>query len=147
MMPEGNDVCVRSKAAFTLVELIAAMASAAVLAVVMGAMMWYSYSGWRSMQAIGEMERDGSLAMRTMDAVIRGGTSTNPAAVMNRFAKSGGRLVYTPGSGGTMDLVQAGVTGFSCVTSANNKVSVGLRLLEPGANVTMSFSNTITLRN
>ena len=134
------------------------MLAAAVLAVSMGAMIVYAYAGWTKMQATANLERDGSLAMQTMSAAIRGGASdqwfaasssnvvydTNNA-VMWSFFKSGSRLVSVSVGSGSMDLVRTGVTAFVC-TPAGNRVTVALNLSAPAAGVTMNMTNIVAPR-
>ena len=142
-------------------ELMVGILAASILAITIGAMLYYSYSGLRKMRALAEMERDGSLAMRTMSRVIRGASSNNIRNVSSSsvivsnvngitaqsFTLSSGKLVYTGGMGGAMDLAQTDVAVFNCTpVSTNNQVRVVLTLTNT-AYVTMSMTNIITLRN
>ena len=147
---------------FTILELLAGIISAAVLAMAMGSMLYYSYKGWQSMQSVAEMQRDGSLAMRTMTGAVRNGSTnmqfssgqlllrgTNGNIVWS-FTQLGERLVATNSAigAGRMDLVQKGVvaSGFSC-TIISNKASIVLSLMNPADNSRMFFSNSVSARN
>ncbi len=133
------------KRGLTIVELLVAMVAASILALAVGAIMYYSYRGWASVQSVGNMERDGSLAMQAVAKEVRGAASSNVAAVASRFAKVGDKLRYTR-AGNSMDLVQQGVQSFTNIVSAN-KVTVVLNLSEPTAGVTMSMTNVVMTRN
>jgi len=143
-----------------LVEVLAGIISAAILGLTMGALLYYNYKGWTGLQAVADMQRDGSLAMNTMNRVIRG-ASTNMQWVSAssyllvkntnnvegwRFTKTGDRLVYAVSGGSSMDLVRKGVVGFTCIPNTTNLV-VWLNLTESSMNTSMNLTNTIFPRN
>ncbi len=134
---------------------------AAVLALIMGGLLYYNYAGWTQLQAVADMQRDGALAMKTLTRVIRGGTVANmqwvgasSCLVVNttnhaegwRFTKTGDRLVYTVSGGSNMNLVRKGLAGFSCVLTTSNVV-FWLSLRESSLNASMNLTNTIYPRN
>jgi hypothetical protein len=121
------------------------MVAASVLALTVGMMMFYFYRGWASVQSVGEMERDGALAMQTVANAVRGAASSNVVSVAAQFARQGDRLRYTR-VGVSVDLVRQGVETFTNIVSAN-RVTVVLTLREPTAGVTMSMTNVVTTRN
>jgi hypothetical protein len=135
------------KMGLTIVELMVGMVAASVLALTVGAIMYYSYRGWASVQSVGNMERDGALAMQAVAKEVRGAASSNVVAVASRFAKVGDVLRYTR-AGVSMDLVRQGVQSFTNIVSASsNQVTVVLNLREPTAGVTMSMTNVVMVRN
>lgn len=146
---------------FTVVELMVAVLAAGVLAITLSSLLFYAYKGWKAVRAYSEMERDGSLAMRTLSRVVREASSNDimnvsssdlivsnvDNVVEHRFFQSGGSVVYTRG-GASMDLVQAGVTEFFCsAVTSNNQITMILNLNEPTSEAEMSITNVVTLRN
>ena len=145
----------RRQSGFTLLEVMVGILCAGILALTMGSLLYFNYKGWKGLQAVADMQRDGSLAMNTMTRVIRGSASANILAANNspgltnnvegwRFSKVGGRLVYVKGGAG-MDLT-TNVTGFSCASISTN-VMVGLSLTESSMNTSMNMTNIIHPRN
>lgn len=142
-------------------ELMVGMVATVILALTFGTMLYYGYIGWGRMQAMAEMERDGSLVMRTMSRAFRGASSNSiqnisPQSVIvsnansiaaQSFYRSGETLKYGINGVERMDLVQSGLTGFVCLPASNNQVTVILSLRVPAVNMTMSLTNIITLRN
>jgi prepilin-type N-terminal cleavage/methylation domain-containing protein len=148
------------KTGFTLIELIAGSVAAAVLALTLGTITVYAYRSWTSMQKVAELERDGSLAMRTISRVVRGAQSnavqtvggglivSNVNAIAEHaFRLSGDRLTYSTNGVSVMNLVQSDASVFSCTPVENGRMTVVLTLRNEAANVMMSMSNVITLRN
>jgi len=142
---------------FTLVELMIGMASAAVLAVVFSALLFYGYKGWKQLRGEADMQADADVAMRTMDRICR--TSSNAYwnagtatliltnAPMHTFAKVGSNLVWSS-SGVTTVLITNRVGSFVCaVTNSTDRatLSVSLGLTEGYESLDMPFS--IFMRN
>ena len=128
---------------FTIAELLVGMIAFSILAITIGAMIILAIQGWTRMRAMGDMERDGSLAMQTMTRVIRQASVTNWSTTVAQFTRSGDSLRYK-----NMNLVREGVRTFTnSVNLSTNKVTVVLILSNSTANATMNLSNTITLRN
>lgn len=144
-----------------MVELVAGMLCASILVLTMGILLYLNYTGWARLQAVAEMQRDGSLAMNTLTDVLRCGNATNlqwngsnTYLVVNttnfvegwRFTKTNDRLVYARSGGSNMDLVRKGVTAFNC-TLTSTDVVVSLNLTESTMNTYMNLTNTIHPRN
>ena len=139
---------------FTVVELMAGMLSAAVLALVFSAVLIYGYKGLIRLQAESAMQADADVAMRTMDRIGRGASNATWSAstltlVMTNgatqvFSKSGSNLLW-----GASTLIANRVVTFSCVrtnTSVDKAiVSVSLGLVE--GNETLDMPLSIFLRN
>ncbi|MEI6148828.1 MAG: hypothetical protein WCS01_06995 [bacterium] len=135
------------KTGLTIVELMVGMVAASVLALTVGAIMYYSYRGWASVQAVGNMERDGALAMQTVANAVRGAASSNLTSVAAQFAKQGDKLRYTR-AGVSMDLVRQGVQSFTnTISASSNQVTVVLNIREPTSGVSMIMTNVVTTRN
>ena len=148
------------KHGFTIVELVAGVTAAAVLAITFGVVLVYGYRGWKNLHAMAEMERDATLTMRTISRVLRG-AQTNDIRTANdwlivsnvngvseqAFRLSSGRLVYTSNGLAGMNLAQADVAEFSCTPVTDGSLVVRLTLSNEAANVQMSLSNVVTLRN
>lgn len=148
---------------FTLVELMAGLLATVVLAMTVWVMLVFSAGGWQRAQSLADMERDGSLAMRTMGQVIRNtptsnqwvGASLRLNVYSNNtaqwsFTKTGaagvsGSLVYATGTR-SVALVRTGVTAFAC-TTVSNQVTVVLGLREPQGNIEMNMTNIVSMRN
>lgn len=56
---------------FTAVELTVGMLAGAILAVTVGAMLVYGYSGWRACQRDAELQRDGAVVERLLNWELR----------------------------------------------------------------------------
>lgn len=148
------------KRGFTIVELVAGVMAAAVLAVTFGVVLVYGYRGWKNLQTMAEMERDATLAMRTISRAARC-AQTNDIRVANgllivsnangvaeqAFRLSGARLSYASNGLPGMDLVQADVVAFRCTPVSGGSIMVVLALSNEAANAQMSMSNVVTLRN
>ena len=65
---------------FTLVELMAGLLSAAVLALVFSAVLVYGYKGWFRLQTEAAMQSDADVAMRTMDRIGRAASNATWSA-------------------------------------------------------------------
>jgi len=142
---------------FTLVELMVGMASAAVLAVVFSAVLFYGYKGWKQLRGEADMQADADVSMRTMDRICRtcsnaywnAGTSTLTLtnAPMHTFSKVGSNLVWSS-SGVTSVLITNRVGSFVCeVTNSYDRatVAVSLGLVEGYETLDMLFS--VFMRN
>jgi len=142
---------------FVLIEILAGMISAGILGITMGVLLYYNYSGWKDLQGVADMQRDGSLVMNTMTRVIRGSALTNipfvnaSSGLTNSsegwwFTKtSDRRVVYKASNGSSMNLA-TNVIGFTC-TSLTTNVVVWLSLTNSSMNTSMSLTNTIHPRN
>lgn len=142
------------KSGFSLVELMAGMASAAILALVFGSVLVYGFRGWTRLRAEAAMQGDADVAMRTMDRIGRGASNATWSAstltlVMTNgatqvFSKSGSNLLW-----GASTLIANRVGTFSCVVSNltvdKTIVAVTLGLVEGSETLDMPYS--IFLRN
>ena len=140
-----------------LIDVMAGMLSAVILGLTMGAIVYFNYKGLTQLQAVADMQRNGSLVMYTMNRVIRGSCLTNIPAVTSSagltnsvegwwFTKVSDRLIYRASSGASMNLVQKGVAGFTCNSTTTNVV-VCLNLTNTYMNSSMIYTNTIYPRN
>ncbi len=139
------------KGGFTLVELMAGMVSAAVLALVFSSVLIFGYKGWTRLRAEADLQADADVALRTIDRIARGasnatwiaGTATLvfSNAPIHSFSKpvSGSNLLWN-----TTTLIANRVGSFSCVVSGA-VVSVTLGLVEGSETMDMKFS--IFVRN
>jgi hypothetical protein len=132
------------RAGFFTVEVVAAMVTAAVLAVTGGAMLFHGYAGWRKNTTSIEMQRDGTLAMDMLSRAIRAATETNVTVAASElrvatpggtvaFTTSGSDLLYDPDTGipGDETTVVAGrLLSFTPALLTNTGVSVDLQLEE-----------------
>jgi hypothetical protein len=97
----------RRSDAFTLVEVVAAVASASVLAVTASAMLFYGFTAWRKNQLAVELQRDAGVAANMVSAAVRRASVTDisikPHELQIRrsptpisFYRKGTDLVYDP---------------------------------------------------
>ncbi len=120
----------RQRAGFSLIELVAGMLAAAVLALTAGSMLWYGYRGWRRTVDAVELQRDSRVAMDVLTRSMRAGTNMTfttglvftvwrPNRPTARVYASGRDLFYVPNTasagnnmrlvGGTLDRFNVGV--------------------------------------
>ena len=146
------------KGGFSLVELLAAMAAAAILALTAGAMLWYGYLGWTRARGSVELQRDMRAATDIFTRAARAGTnlvastgtvftvefSDRPTASL--FA-SGSSLVYDPdtASSGDQITVANGTLQSFDVSLAGNLTTLVLVLNSAGE--TLSNRVVISRRN
>lgn len=152
-----------STSGFSVVELTFGILAAAILALTVGAMLSYGYSGWKRCNEEAEVQRLGAVAARNLDWTLRGARRsgmilTNSSAVVfqmtndvwARFYQEGASVRYDAdiGSAGTDSyvisnrLVSTG--GFQCVASGVNAVSISLRLAD---GVTQQIDMVVFPRN
>lgn len=143
-------------AGFTTIELVAAMLSAAILAITMGAMLEFGYHAWFSLGTRAEMQRDAAVAMDVLTSAVRAGTNLSFAAgaLTVKFSgqpdavidTSGGTLRYQPSvaSSNRCPLVCGTLQDFS-VSIASNTATVVLSL--SSGTDTVSNNLVITRRN
>ncbi len=139
---------VRQREGYSLVELMAGMLAATVLALTIGTMLFHAYDAWDENHAAVNLHRDGQNAMDLMTRAIRNAAVTNIVTAVNnnlvvqdvaagrtvRFWRAGRRLQYDPdiGTGGdTVELIEApDVVRFLVTPTAT---AIGIRLdLERG---------------
>ena len=142
---------------FTLVELMAGMVSAAVLALVFSAVMIYGYKGWTRLKAESAMQCDADVAMRTMDRIGRVASNATVSAntlnliltngVTQTFSKqgSGSNLLWTV-AGVTSVLISNRVSMFTNVVSPDG-ATVAIKLILAEGSETMDMQYSIFLRN
>jgi len=97
---------------FTIVELLAGMVAASVLAIAVGSVLFYAYRGWTVSSESVDMQRDGTIAMLTLSKRIR-------AAVPSGVSVSGSDLSIA--RGGTTAVFR--VTGADLLFDPNAAVS------------------------
>ena len=144
----------RDKRGFTLVELGLGMLSAAILALLAGVLLFYSYTGWRKNIADVQVQGDRTVAMTALNRSFREATNaTIPAPgqitvyLTNRtalFYVSGSNLVFDPnaGTGGdAVTLVKGRLVTFGPQIT-NGTVKVALVLRE--ADGRLSSNDTVT---
>lgn len=131
----------RARAGLTLVELLAALLAASVLALTMGSLLWYASLGWRRTSEAVNLQRDMRVSMDTLTRMTRHATNFafstglvytarysghSPASVY----ASGGSLYFDPNTataGNTVTLSSGTVVRFS-VAVATNMATVVLAL-------------------
>ena len=132
------------RAAFTTVELVIGMAAAAILATVVGAVLYHGHLMWHRAARAAELHRDGSLAMAMVGRAIRAASPSQVGAQAGsltvtgtnqtlRFYVSGDRLLYNAATAETNDdvaAVQAGLQSFSA--TLNGSVVAVVLVLDNG---------------
>lgn len=146
----------KSKAGFTLVELMVAALATTLLAMTVGLTLYFGWLGWNRVNDSVDMQRDTSLAMRVMARAIRGSSSlddsvaseldcTNPSNVVS-FVQSGGNLDMEIDGTFQMHLIRDVVNSFTpTVDSADGSVDLVLQL-NAGDDVA-TVSETVYTRN
>lgn len=146
----------KSKSGFSLIELLLAAVATAILALTVGSLLYFGWLGWHRDNASVDMQRDTSLAMRTMEREIHGATSlevpsastldcTNPSNTV-RFVKSGADLDMEVDGTFEMHLIRGVVDSFSpTVDAVNGSVKIQLQLA--AGNDPSSVEETIYTRN
>jgi len=129
-----------AKSGFTLVEVMAALVGAAILALTAGVMLRYGMLSWTRGKQFVYLQEDMSLAMDIMSRSIRTGTNMSfSAGVFTvQFADkptasvyaSGNSLLYDPNTsaGGDVMTVVNGTLQFFSVTLVTNSATVALVL-------------------
>jgi prepilin-type N-terminal cleavage/methylation domain-containing protein len=147
-----------SRRGLTLVELLAAMTAAAVLALTCGAMLVAFQRAWRRHAAYAGLERDAVAALDLIERHVRplqsdavttgtGRLILDAGASRTAFLQSGNDLVFDPDTSRSHDeqtLVAGAVEHFSS-TPFEGRVSVVLRLRDEGESV--ELSTTVAYRN
>jgi Tfp pilus assembly protein PilW len=132
----------RAPAGFTLVELVAAMLTAAILALTAGSMLFYAFAGWQRNTENLEMQRDGTIAMDMLARAVRAAAGSNVLVQAEslqvagggatlRFSVSGNDLVYDPDTatpGDETAIVAGRLASFSPTLVTNVGVAVDLAL-------------------
>ncbi len=146
------------RAGFTLLELLAGIVAAAVLALTAGSMLWYGYRGWQRVGDSIGMQRDMRAAMDVMCRAIRAGTNMTfspglvftvqysglPASSVYAASNS---LYYVPdaaSAGSQMRLVNGTLRQFGVDISADTAT---LTLVLQANQETLSNRVTLTRRN
>ena len=130
------------RAGFTLVELMAAMVAAAVLALTAGLMLFYAYKAWHQDRDGAAMQQDGCIAMELISRAVRGGSNvviqaTQPgdlrAVVSNRTLRifaQGNNLIYDPAmsiASNEMTVVNGSLVSFA-VSNVSGNVAFVLQM-------------------
>lgn len=150
----------RRRAGFSLIELIAGILAAAVLALTAGSMLWYGYLGWRRTGETVELQRDYRAAMDVLTRALRACPSTNmtfvsataglvftcPGKPTARVYRSGNDLVYVPdtASGGNSTRLIGGTlapNGFNVDLGASTSTVSSVLLML--STTTSSISNRV----
>ena len=141
-----------AKAGFSLVELMVAALATAILILAVGSMLVFGWIGWKRNNDSVNMQRDASLAMRTMARAIRGSFSMTAGASLQcvnasntvRFVKSGNNLDMQVDGNLQMHLIRDVVRGFSAeLTTTGVVVKVSLA----AGDDTATINETIYTRN
>jgi len=127
---------------FSLIELVVAMAAAAVLALTAGLMLVYAYKAWRQDRDGAAMQQDGSVALELISRAVRSGSNvvvqsgfpgdlraTLTNRTMRIFADEQ-NLVYDPSLAVTGDevvVIEGRLSAFA-VTNTAGTVSVVLQM-------------------
>jgi Tfp pilus assembly protein PilW len=144
----------RRRAGFSLVELIAGILAAAVLALTAGSMLWYGYLGWRRTGEAVALQRDSRVAMDVLTRALRTGTNMTfttgmvftvwcPDKPRASVYASGRNLFYVPNmasGGNSMQLIGGTLDRFS-ISFNSGSSSVLLMLSTP----TSSISNRVVV--
>lgn len=126
------------KSGFSLVELMMAMLATAILSLVVGLMLFYGWMAWHQNVASVQMQRDATLAMRTIAKEIRrtpmngitAGASLICSNAVGRVAisRNGRDLELVENTSAAFPLIRDAVTYFNTSTNANGSVRVALSL-------------------
>ena len=146
------------KNGFTIVELMVAMLSAALLAAISGAILFYAYTGWRRNTAAVELQRDGTVAIDMLARAVRhasasdvtisaGKMEVQKAASTVSFTASGSDLVYDPDTGSGGDEVTVIDGRLSEFTPTNALNGVGIRLVLEDGEETTQIDSMLIYRN
>lgn len=131
------------KTGFTLVELIAAVAAAAVLVLAVAATLLFAYRGWARIRGAVDLQRDGTVALEALRYAVRGAAPADVSLAGSRIEvagsgatvaiyQSGDSLMLDPDTGAAGDeqrLVHGRLTAF-VPAKVNQSVTVQLSLRE-----------------
>ena len=139
------------KSGLTIVELMAAIAGASILALAAGSMVFFGYRTWQRLGDAVNMQRDSTVASRTLAATARAATNitwSGGSLTIQRagsppcaFSVSGKNLVFDPNTaaaGDQLNLVNGTLLTFA-PTVGSNSLSVVLVL----ANGQYTASNSL----
>lgn len=148
----------RSRRGLTLVELLAALVAAAVLAVTCGSIFVVFHRTWRRHNAYANLERDAVAALDQIERRVRplhedavttgsGRLVLDAGSSRTAFLQSGSDLVYDPDLSHDHDeqTIVAGTLERFSSTPFEGRVSVVLRLQDDGESV--ELETTVTYRN
>ena len=121
---------------FSIPELIAAMASAAVLLLLAGSLLYFSFSGWSHSQQVVNLRRDANATLGLLAHQVRTAAYTNITISANTLTitngrtvqASGGNLNFTPASGGSQIKLVNGTLATFVPGKTNGVVTVHLKL-------------------
>ncbi len=144
-----------NRSGFTLVELMMAIMSASLLALVVGTMLVSGFTSWRYNNNAVNMQRDASLAMETIGwqirQSVRGDISVPGAGVLDfsgsnitNVSWEGNQLLLNPGS---FPLVRDWVLNFEPTILPDLSVRVILQLFDPETGNQTTTSGTYLPRN
>lgn len=153
---------------YSLIELMAGMLAAAVLALTVGTMLYHAYDAWDDNHDAVNLHRDGRNAMDLMARAIRDASAArvttaanNNLVILNeagassvRFWRTSGRLLYSPDTGGGVDDIilvgyergadRARATRFNVTLTATD---VTIRLDLERGDEAIRFDSTVAFRN
>lgn len=143
---------------FTLVEVLAGVLAAAILVLVAGTMLYFSYMGWQRNSNQVDLQQDASAAMGVIARYARsaqpGGLSAGSGVLTMassngtvRISKSGNQLIFDPNtaiSGNELALIPSRVTSFTPIATTNR---VSVTLVMQDGDITATFTNTASIRN
>lgn len=152
----------KQRQGFSLVELMAGMLAASVLALTIGTMLFHAYDAWDDNHAAVNLHRDGQHAMDLMTRAIRNAAVTNIVTAVNnnlviqdvatgqtvRFWRAARRLQYDPdiGAGGdTVVLVEAPDAVLFLVTPT--ATAIGIRLDLERGDERIRLDSVVAFRN
>jgi Tfp pilus assembly protein PilW len=135
------------RAGFTVPEMLATLVTSVVLAITMGALLWYTTLAWRRLGSSANLQRDLRVTMDTLSRMTRSATSMTFASstyttfYTNRppasVTASGSNLVYdadTTSGGSTLILAEGTYQLFSVVVGGSNATAT-VRLGSQGETV------------
>jgi hypothetical protein len=136
------------KRGLTVVELLVASVSAAILALTAGSMLFYGYTSWHNNSQAVELQRDGTFVLDMVGRRIRAASSADVTVgpgqltiATQSFHASGSDLVYDPDTGVLGDeqvLVDERLVSFVPVHLTNIGVRVDVSLAEGDERVALS---------
>jgi prepilin-type N-terminal cleavage/methylation domain-containing protein len=131
---------------FSLVELLAALTAASMVALTAGIILFYAYRAWTDNKATVERQQDGTVAMTFLAKALRDGTNAvcttdtldiGATNATRRFQRSADQILkyYPGGVGGASIVITSNVTAFAC-TRVTGGVEVSLALETKAGTVT-----------
>ena len=113
------------KRGFTLIEMIVGMAMAAILAVILGMLLYFNFRIWQANTTATQLQQDAALITNTISKVVRSGSSstiTVPGSGSSSVINVGAAQFYLTGAASPYNLLYRTTSG-SVITLVSNEVT------------------------